>query len=154
MGPDRIVIGQRGNGICTPRLPSGLSKIPGAFTPPPAGSAHTHRMTAANTANLELETVSTSQMSLFEFPKGGCAPLPRVDPPLSAASASRSLAMICSGVCFLPFIESSFWPKRPVRYSHIRWHQFWGADQSSNRIEAVNVKDDSAVPLWNFLRRR
>src|SRR5690349_13298027 len=52
-----------------------------------------------------------------------------VAPPLSSASASRSLAIICSGVCFLPFIESSFWPLGPVRYSHIRWHQFLGAVQ-------------------------
>jgi hypothetical protein len=54
---------------------------------------------------------------------------PMVAPPLSSLSGSRSLAMICSGLCFLPFIESSFWPQGPVRNSHIRWHHFWGADQ-------------------------
>jgi hypothetical protein len=32
-------------------------------------------------------------------------------------------------VCFLPFIESSFWPTGPVRNSHIGWYHFWGADQ-------------------------
>jgi len=74
--------------------------------------------------------------------------------------------MICSGVCFWPFMESSFWPWGPVRNSHIRWHQFWGADQfhpdklklaqfrcealeqaMSDRADLVGLLDPDVVPL-------
>ena len=56
---------------------------------------------------------------------------------------------LLGGVCFLPFMESSFWPGGPVGNSHIRWHHFWGADQDGlfNFLHACGLvsRQESAV---------
>jgi hypothetical protein len=51
-------------------------------------------------------------------------------PAASMASASRSLLMICSGLCMIRFmVESLQNPSGAHRDSHSRWFSFWGACQ-------------------------
>src|SRR5690606_36515462 len=59
-----------------------------------------------------------------------CTICPIVLPVASIASASRSFAMICSGVCLVRFIlESLLNPTGARRNSHSRWIRLWGAGQ-------------------------
>src|SRR5690606_8226397 len=58
---------------------------------------------------------------------------PIVCPAFSSASASRSLLMICSGVCRLPFIENLL-GQHGRKDSHNNWTTFWGADHPRTRL--------------------